>query len=277
MRAFLRLKWMIISVLVLAAAVVIAVIVWWLLREEGPEAVSLEAAVEQTQEALEQQAQDQAQQTQQEAQEAEQQQAQQEVGNDDGSSGEAVSDDAVAGRWQVDASIGSFDLQQATGSFVGFRVDEVLQGLGDFTVVGRTGNVSGTVTLTEDALVAVSVEADLTALATDNPQRDRRMHQALDTAGFPIASFELSEPVALPAGAATGEPFSGQTAGDLTIKGITNQTAFDIQAKLVDNVIAVVGSSPVVFADYGIAAPTAPIVVSVEDHGIIEFQLLLTR
>jgi hypothetical protein len=39
----------------------------------------------------------------------------------------------------------------------------------------------------------------------------------------------------------------------------------------------VVGSFPIVFADHGIEAPGASIVVSVEDHGIVEFQLFLTR
>ena len=37
------------------------------------------------------------------------------------------------------------------------------------------------------------------------------------------------------------------------------------------------GSLPVVFADYGVAVPQSQIVVSVEDHGEIELQLLLTK
>ncbi|MXW89645.1 MAG: YceI family protein [Acidimicrobiaceae bacterium] len=76
---------------------------------------------------------------------------------------------------------------------------------------------------------------------------------------------------------ADGEAFSGSAEGDLTIKGVTNRVAFDLQAQLVGDRIVAVGSSDVLFSDYGVTAPTAPIVVSVEDHGIMEFQLLFTR
>ena len=41
--------------------------------------------------------------------------------------------------------------------------------------------------------------------------------------------------------------------------------------------MTVVGTFDIVFSDYGIEAPSAPIVVSVEDHGVVEIQLFLTR
>ena len=280
-----RLKRIVIASLALVAAVAVAAAVWWLQREEGPAAVSLEVAVEQSAAAGSRA--DASDDSGADLSEPDGADPAADSGADpaadpDGADPAADPADSVgvagiAGRWQVDAASGSFDLQQATGSFVGFRVDEVLRGLGDFTVVGRTGDVSGAVTLSEGELVSVTAEADLTGLATDSSQRDQRMHQALGTASFPIASFELAESIALPDGAASGEPFSDQAAGDLTIKGVTNRAVFDIEAQLVDDVIVVVGSSPVVFADYGITAPTAPVVISVADNGIIEFQLLLTR
>ena len=47
--------------------------------------------------------------------------------------------------------------------------------------------------------------------------------------------------------------------------------------QLVGDRIVVVGSSGVTFADYEVTAPTSRVVVSVEDHGIMEFQLIFTR
>ena len=94
---------------------------------------------------------------------------------------------------------------------------------------------------------------------------------------FPGATFTLAEPVELPSRLADGESFSGSAQGDLTIKGVTNRVTFDLQAQLLGDIIVAVGSSYVVFSDYDVRAPTAPIVVSVEDHGIMEFQLLFTR
>jgi hypothetical protein len=41
--------------------------------------------------------------------------------------------------------------------------------------------------------------------------------------------------------------------------------------------VTVVGTFDIVFADYGVEVPSAPIVLSVEDHGVVEIQLFLTR
>ena len=179
----------------------------------------------------------------------------------------------------METAEGTADLQgEPTVSFAGFRVNEVLGGgIGDFTAVGRTADVAGSIELTDTALVAVTMEAQMATLRTDNGSRDGQVRRALNTNEFPLAVFTLVEAVELPAGMAEGEAFSGSAEGDLTIKGVTNRVTFDLRAQLVGDRIVAVGSSEVVFSNYGVNAPTAPIVVSVEDHGIMEFQLILTR
>ena len=186
---------------------------------------------------------------------------------------------SLAGVWAVQVAEGAVDLQvEPAVSFAGFRVNEVLGGrIGDFTAVGRTADVSGSIELTDTALVAVIVEVTMSTLRTDNGSRDGQVRRALNTNEFPVATFTLTEPLDLPAGMAEGEALSGSAHGDLTIKGVTNRATFDLQAQLVGDTIVAVGSSEVVFSDYGVTAPTAPIVVSVEDHGIMEFQLIFTR
>ena len=185
----------------------------------------------------------------------------------------------LAGVWIVEVADNPGDLQgEPVVSFAGFRVDEVLGGgIGDFTAVGRTADVTGSIELTDTALVAATVEVTMSTLRTDNGSRDGQVRRALNTNEFPLAAFTLVEPVELPAGMADGEAFSGSAQGDLTIKGVTNRVAFDLQAQLVGDRIVVVGSSEVTFSDFGVTAPTAPIVVSVEDNGIMEFQLIFTR
>ena len=182
------------------------------------------------------------------------------------------------GVWTVQVADDAGDLQgEPTVSFAGFRVDEVLNSIGDFTAVGRTADVSGSIELSNTALVAATVEVTMSTLRTDNSFRDGRIYGALNTSEFPKAIFTLAEPVELPAGMADGAAFSGSAEGDLTIKGVTNRVTFNLQAQLVGDIIVAVGSSDVMFSDYGVTTPTAPIVVSVEDHGIMEFQLLFTR
>ena len=185
----------------------------------------------------------------------------------------------LAGVWTVQVADNAGDLQgEPVVSFAGFRVNEVLGGgIGDFTAVGRTAEVSGSIELTDTALVEATVEVTMSTLRTDNGSRDGQVRRALNTNEFPVATFTLVEPLDLPAGMAEGEALSGSAHGDLTIKGVTNRATFDLQAQLVGDTIVVVGASEVVFSDYGVTAPTAPIVVSVEDHGIMEFQLIFTR
>ena len=185
----------------------------------------------------------------------------------------------LAGVWAVQAAEGTVDLLgEPAVSFAGFRVNEVLAGgIGAFTAVGRTPDVSGSIELTGTALVAVTVEVTMSTLKTDNGSRDGQVRRALNTNEFPLAIFTLAEPVELPAGMAEGEAFSAAVQGDLTIKGVTNPAVFDLQAQLVGDTIVAVGSSEVTFADYGVRTPTAPVVVSVEDNGIMEFQLIFTR
>jgi len=191
----------------------------------------------------------------------------------------ADSPGGLDGVWAVQVAESAGDLQgEPTVSFAGFRVDEVLAGgIGDFTAVGRTADVAGSIELSGNVLVAATVEVTMGTLRTDNSSRDSQVRRALGTNDFPHAVFTLAEPVELPAGMADGEAFSGSAHGDLTIKGVTDRVTFDLQAQLVDDTIVAVGSSDVVFSDFGVTAPNAPIVVSVEDNGIMEFQLLFTR
>ena len=55
-------------------------------------------------------------------------------------------DGDINATWVVDDEIGEFDFETASGSFAGFRVDEELT-IGEVVAVGRTGGVSGTVTI----------------------------------------------------------------------------------------------------------------------------------
>ena len=182
----------------------------------------------------------------------------------------------VAGTWTVDTSIGEFSFEDSTGTFVGFRVKEELSGIGSTTAVGRTPEVSGTMTIDGTTVTAVSIEANMDAITTNDSRRDDNARGALDTDEFPLATFELTQPIELGEAAANGEPVQVTAIGDLTIHGTTNPVEIPLEAQLVDGVVVVVGSLDVVFADYGVSVPDAPIVVSAEDHGVIELQLFFT-
>ena len=277
----------------LAAVVVLGVLVggglWWYLSDDAPDEVSLDAAVGQvdgstdgspTEEPTEAATSppDEAEPT--------------EAGGDGSAPTEGATDGGAApdegdapepspvgveGAWTVDTSVGEFSFQDSTGTFVGFRVKEELAGIGSTEAVGRTPVVSGTLVIEGSLLTEVTIEADLSQLTTDRSQRDAAARRALDTNQFPLATFTLTEPVDLGDAAATGEPVSVTATGDLTVHGVTQSVAFPLEAQLVSDLIVVVGSLNVVFADFGVSVPTAPIVASAEDNGPIELQLFFSR
>ena len=171
------------------------------------------------------------------------------------------------------------DLQgEPTVSFAGFRVDEVLNSIGDFTAVGRTADVCGLDRAEQHSTGGGNRGGDHVN-AADRQQLPRRQdlrrpeHQRVPQGNHSPWRSRWSCRRAWP----TARRSQDAAEGDLTIKGVTNRVAFDLQAQLVGDIIVAVGSSDVVFSDYGVTAPTAPVVVSVEDHGIMEFQLLFTR
>ena len=188
----------------------------------------------------------------------------------------AVSVAGPAGTWTVDTTIGSFN--DFTSAWVGYRVEEVLgNGIGANTAVGRTPLVAGSVELSDDALLAVEVTADLRGLRSDKVYRDGRVRRALHTDDHPTATFALVGPVALGDVAGDGMSIEVVAAGTVAINGVAGAVDVAVAATLVGDVVTVVGSFPIVFADHAIEAPSASIVVSVEDHGVVEFQLFLTR
>jgi len=182
------------------------------------------------------------------------------------------SSSATAAVWDVDASVTS----NSGGSFAGFRLEEVLSNVGSTTVVGRTSGVTGSLAFDGATLVSGSFSVDLTTLATDKTQRDSRMKSALETTRFPTATFTVDGPIALGAEPTEGAVLSIDVPGTFTIHGKSVDNTVHIDATVTNGVLAVVGSAPFVLADYSLTVPSAPIVVSVEDHGIIEFQLYLT-
>lgn len=181
----------------------------------------------------------------------------------------------VDGTWTIDTSVGSF--AAGTDAYVGFRVNEVLQNIGDSTAIGRTPGVSGSLTISGTKLTAVKIEADLTKIQSNQSRRDGPIQRSLQTGQFPTATFELTAPVDLGSVPAEGQTVSVGASGALTIHGVAKPVTVALQAKLVNGEIVAVGSTPATFTDWGISMPTAPVVVSVEDHGTIEFQLFFKR
>jgi polyisoprenoid-binding protein YceI len=194
--------------------------------------------------------------------------------------GTAVPAGSLDGTWSVDPSIGSFDYAAGdfSGSWVGYRVQEELAGVGGSTAVGRTPDVTGSLTLQDTTVTDASFQADLTTLQSDERLRDSQLaRQGVQTDQFPTAAFKLTRPIELGSLPENGQDLSVDAAGDLTIHGVTKSVTIPLHAALRDGVIAVAGSLTFSWGDFGMEQPTAARVVSLADDVTMETQLFFSK
>ncbi|MGC8633147.1 MAG: YceI family protein [Candidatus Limnocylindrales bacterium] len=165
-----------------------------------------------------------------------------------------------------------------SSSFVGYRVQEQLAGIGAHTAVGRTGGVTGSFTLRGTTVIAGAITADLATLKSNEPLRDAQLvHRGLQTALYPTATFLLTRPIDLGGLPAPGVLVRADATGRLTLHGQTRTVTIPLQARLAGRTVEVAGSLTIAFADYGIIPPTSFIALSVANHGILELRLVFAH
>jgi polyisoprenoid-binding protein YceI len=168
-----------------------------------------------------------------------------------------------AGRWQPVAR---------AGSFVGYRVSERYLGVGVRTAVGHTSAVTGSVTLDGDRVRAADLRADMRTVKSDQSRRDDTLRfRAIETDRYPSASFILAGPFTVSA-------TRRRVSGTLTLHGRRAPIAVTVRGqRLAGGRVELVGSAPIRFATFAIEPPSVAGVVTVSDHGLLEFRLVLAR
>ena len=130
----------------------------------------------------------------------------------------------------------------------------------------------------EGLVSAGSVPAKIGVAKSDDSHRDGQLVRGgIETATFPTATFALSSPIDLGATPTDGNEIDATATGQLTLHGVTKTVQIALKAKLAGSVIEVVGSLPIVFADYQIQKPTSFSVLSIADSGTMELQLFFTH
>jgi polyisoprenoid-binding protein YceI len=173
---------------------------------------------------------------------------------------------------------GSWKLVAGANSFVGYRVHENLAGIGSTEAVGRTNGLDGTLTFEGKSITATQINADLSQLKSDKNQRDNALKtQALETAKFPNASFVLTSPIKVDTVPVDGQTVDQTIAGKLTLHGVTKDVSLQVQGVMANDQLVVVGSTEISFADYSMTPPKAAAVLSVDDHGTLELQLVFAK
>jgi polyisoprenoid-binding protein YceI len=173
---------------------------------------------------------------------------------------------AVTGTWTI-----------GSGSTVGYRVNEVLLGQ-SATAVGRTSTITGHLTIAGTAATAATFSVPMATIHSDKSQRDAQFDgRIMEVAQYPTGTFTLTSPIDLAPLPASGVIRDYTAHGRLTLHGTTRAVTFTLTAEVKGGHIEVAGDIPVLFADYNIQNPSFAGFVTTQDHGLLEFLLILDR
>ncbi|MFN2143430.1 MAG: YceI family protein [Candidatus Promineifilaceae bacterium] len=155
-------------------------------------------------------------------------------------------------------------------STVRFELDEDLRGSLN-TVVGSTDQVAGELAVDLNDLSTTQIGAlqiNARTLATDNEFRNRAIkNEILDTNAYEFITFTPTAVDGLPGSAAIGEPVAFTITGELTIRDVSNEVTFEVQATAVSaDELSGTASAVVQRADYSLIIPSVPNVANVDEE-----------
>jgi polyisoprenoid-binding protein YceI len=183
-----------------------------------------------------------------------------------GSGSASAGSGGVSGRWRV-----------ASGSVVGYRVEEVLAGQ-DNTAVGRSSHVTGTMTIKGRTVEAASFSVLMDTIKSDESERNVQFDgRIMDVASYPTGTLRLTSPVRLGALPAVGVIKTYHATGELTLHGHTRLVTFALQAERTGAGIEISGSIPILFANWDIPNPSFAGFVTTQNHGELEFLIKFSR
>jgi polyisoprenoid-binding protein YceI len=184
----------------------------------------------------------------------------------------AVSTTAVTANPGLTSVEGTWNINE--GSEVGYRVNESINGF-DTTANGRSQSITGSMVAAGTTITQGQFTVDMATFRSDEGGRDEQFKdRVMDVAKYPTSTFVLTAPINFGAIPPDGGTLNATATGDLTLHGTTRSVTFDVQGTFKNGLVGVLGQIPVVFADWGIPAPSIGS-IRTQDNGLLEFVLVL--
>jgi polyisoprenoid-binding protein YceI len=146
-------------------------------------------------------------------------------------------------------------------SEVQYAVDEQFfrEGVVDATAIGVTQEISGQVRFDPDNPQNSSIGTitiDISTFESDSERRDNAIREDwLESATYPIATFEPTSIEGLPDDYTYGEEITLQITGDLTVRDQTSPTTFETTGVIEDEEMRGTATTTVLMTDFGFDPP----------------------
>lgn len=168
------------------------------------------------------------------------------------------------------------------GSRARYRVRERLLGRElDNDAVGETTAITGTIALTSAGAIvpgASSFLVNMTGLKSDESRRDRYVQsRILETDSFPTTRLAVTGVRGLPSPVPTSGRVQFQLVGDLTLKGVTRPTTWNVTANVNGNQLTGTAATAFTFTDFNLKQPKVRVVLSVADTIRLEYDFVMAK
>ncbi len=148
-------------------------------------------------------------------------------------------------------------------------------------VIGKTDAVSGTILLDAEGKVVPAmsqITVNLTGLKTDQTRRDGYVQRrTLETEAHPTTTLRVTEMRGAPAPLPTSGTFTFTLVGDLTLKGVTKPTTWNVTAVASRTGFTGTAKTSFTFAEFEMTKPRVPVVARVDDPITLELGFNFVR
>ncbi len=163
-----------------------------------------------------------------------------------------------------------------------YRVRERLLGRElDNDAVGETSAITGSIALDKAGAVvrsASSFDVNMTGLTSDESRRDNYVRsRLLRTDSFPTTRLAVTGVRSLPSPLPTSGRVQFQLLGDLTIKGITRPTTWNVTADVSGDALTGTAATAFTFTDFQLTQPRVRVVLSVADTIRLEYDFAMRK
>mgnify|MGYP005843931967 CR=1 FL=1 len=165
-------------------------------------------------------------------------------------------------------------------SQVAYAVNEqfLRDGIRDFTAIGVTQEVEGTVTFDPANPQKSSVgplTINISTFKSDDERRDNAIRDRwLESARFPLATFTPTSIEGLPESYTEGEEITIQITGDLTVRDVTKPVTFETTGVIAGNEMRGTATTNILMTDFGFDPPSILNVLRAENGVAITFDFV---
>ncbi len=146
------------------------------------------------------------------------------------------------------------------------------------TAIGVTQEIEGAITVDPDnpqnSTIGV-ITINISAFTSDEDRRDQAIRDRwLESATYPIATFEPTEITGLPETYTEGDELSFQVTGNMTVRETTNPVTFDVTAQVVDGELVGTATTDIKMTNFGFDPPDIAGILRAEDDVRLTFDFV---